>query len=90
MAPKNALKELEQAARAEGNTCYVLRLYVAGMTPKSSRAIRNIPSFCEEQLKGRYELEIVDIYQRRMGNPAVMFDEIPGFPRGHGDADLRR
>src|SRR5262249_56224331 len=26
---------------------------------------------------------IVDIYQRRMGNPAVMFDEVPGFPRGH-------
>src|SRR5207245_11366305 len=26
---------------------------------------------------------IVDIYQRRMGNPAVMFDEVPGFPKGH-------
>src|SRR5215467_1158728 len=26
---------------------------------------------------------IVDIYQRKMGNPAVMFDEVPGFPRGH-------
>jgi 4-hydroxy-3-polyprenylbenzoate decarboxylase len=26
---------------------------------------------------------IVDLYQRRMGNPAVMFDEIPGFPKGH-------
>src|SRR5262249_51213949 len=26
---------------------------------------------------------IVDIYMRRMGNPAVMFDEVPGFPKGH-------
>src|ERR1700694_6232204 len=26
---------------------------------------------------------IVDIYQRRMGNPAVMFDRVPGFPKGH-------
>src|SRR5260370_7458711 len=26
---------------------------------------------------------IVDIYQRKMGNPAVMFDEVPGFPKGH-------
>ena len=26
---------------------------------------------------------LVDIFQRRMGNPAVMFDEIPGFPKGH-------
>ena len=26
---------------------------------------------------------IVDLYQRKMGNPAVMFDEVPGFPKGH-------
>src|SRR5499427_5172504 len=26
---------------------------------------------------------IVDIYQRKMGNPAVLFDDIPGFPKGH-------
>ncbi|HEY4636078.1 MAG TPA: hypothetical protein VIG92_05920, partial [Rhodospirillales bacterium] len=26
---------------------------------------------------------IVDIYQRKMGNPALMFDEVPGFPKGH-------
>ena len=26
---------------------------------------------------------ILDIYQRRMGNPAVMFTEVPGFPKGH-------
>ena len=42
---------------------YELRLYVAGMTPRSARAIANIKQICEEHLKGRYELEIVDIYQ---------------------------
>ena len=31
---------------------------------------------------------IVDIYMRRMGNPAVMFDEIPGFPKGRARKNL--
>lgn len=43
---------------------YVLRLYVTGMTPQSARAIQNIKNICEEHLKGRYDLEVVDIYQK--------------------------
>ncbi len=43
---------------------YVLRLYVAGMTPQSSEAIKNITQICEEHLKDRYDLQIIDIYQR--------------------------
>ena len=43
---------------------YVLRLYVTGMTPKSINAIENIRKICEENLKGRYELEVIDIYQQ--------------------------
>ena len=43
---------------------YVLRLYVAGLNPRSSTAIRGVTAICEEHLKGRYELEIVDIYQQ--------------------------
>ena len=42
---------------------YVLRLYVTGATPRSTRAITNIRKICEEHLEGRYELEIVDIAQ---------------------------
>ena len=42
---------------------YSFKLYVSGLTPKSLRAIENIKALCEEHLKGRYELEIVDIYQ---------------------------
>jgi circadian clock protein KaiB len=42
---------------------YVLRLYVAGQTPKSVRAISNIKRICEENLKGHYELEVIDLYQ---------------------------
>jgi circadian clock protein KaiB len=43
---------------------HLLRLYVAGTTPQSTRAILNIQNICEEHLKGRYQLEVIDIYQR--------------------------
>ncbi len=43
---------------------YVLRLYITGMTPRSIRAIENLRAICDENLPGRYTLEIIDIYQR--------------------------
>jgi circadian clock protein KaiB len=42
---------------------YLLRLYVTGSTPQSVRAIENIQKICEAHLKGRYELEVIDLYQ---------------------------
>ncbi len=43
---------------------YVLRLYVTGTTQRSAQAIMNIQNICEEHLKGRYELEVIDMYQQ--------------------------
>jgi circadian clock protein KaiB len=43
---------------------YVLRLYVAGVTRRSARAIANIKEICEQYLKGRYQLEVIDLYQQ--------------------------
>jgi circadian clock protein KaiB len=43
---------------------YVLRLYVAGLTSRSRTAIANITSICEEHLHGRYDLEVIDVFQR--------------------------
>lgn len=40
-----------------------LRLFVSGTTPRSARAIQNIRALCEERLHGRYDLEVIDIYQ---------------------------
>jgi circadian clock protein KaiB len=40
-----------------------LRLYVAGSTPQSSRAITNLKTICETHLKDRYELTVVDLYE---------------------------
>jgi circadian clock protein KaiB len=62
---------LEEKAKNLDKQKYVLRLYVAGMTAKSSAAIEAITRICEENLKGRYDLEIIDIYQ----NPALAKDE---------------
>ncbi len=43
---------------------FELRLYVTGMTPRSTRAITAVRSLCEELLRGRYDLEIIDVYQQ--------------------------
>ena len=44
---------------------YILRLYVAGSTPQSSRAITNLKAICESHLPGRYELTVVDLYKQQ-------------------------
>jgi len=45
------------------NKEYVLRLYIAGTSSKSMRAVANIKEICEGSLKNRYDLEVIDIYQ---------------------------
>jgi len=42
---------------------YQLRLYVAGLTPKSAQALSNLKHLCEEHLQGRYEIEVIDLLQ---------------------------
>jgi circadian clock protein KaiB len=42
---------------------YNLRLYVAGQTPKSIRAVANLKVLCEEHLKGRYRIEVIDLLE---------------------------
>ena len=60
--PIDATAGFERALAQGEAGRYVLRLYVAGSTPRSVRAIANLKSLCEERLKGRYELEVIDIY----------------------------
>lgn len=43
---------------------YVLRLYVAGVTPRSVQAIENVKAVCQTHLQGRYHLQVIDIYQQ--------------------------
>jgi circadian clock protein KaiB len=60
---RDAAKAFEDSLAAQPATHYRLRLFVAGTTPRSARAIRNIRAICEANLQGRYDLEVVDIYQ---------------------------
>lgn len=62
--PKDSYAEFEKAAQEKGKEKYVLRLFISGMTPRSLQAIDNLKSICDEQLKGCYSLEIVDISQQ--------------------------
>lgn len=55
---------LERATEGPATERYVLRLYVTGMTPRSMRAVQNVRAICEEHLQGRYDLEVIDIYQQ--------------------------
>ena len=57
-------QEFERAIAESPDARFVLRLYVSGMTARSRQAIDNIRQLCEEHLAGRYDLEIIDIYQQ--------------------------
>ncbi len=56
--------ELEPPGSNSRQAKYVLRLYVSGSTLKSAVAVANIKRICEEHLKNRYDLEVIDIYQQ--------------------------
>jgi circadian clock protein KaiB len=60
---KAASESLEAVGRDSGSQPYVLRLYIAGLTPRSQEAVRTITRICEEHLAGRYDLEVIDLYQ---------------------------
>lgn len=62
--PTSHTDAFDRAAREAQAETYVLRLYVTGMTPRSIRAVENVRTICEEHLQGRYDLEVIDIYQQ--------------------------
>ena len=57
-------EQFEEAVSRLGEGKYVLRLYVAGMTPNSARAIANLKKICEEYLAGQYDLDVIDVYRK--------------------------
>jgi circadian clock protein KaiB len=63
--PRNgSTAALERAVRTGRTEQYVLRLYVTGMTARAARAVENVCKICDEHLGGRYDLEIIDVYQQ--------------------------
>jgi circadian clock protein KaiB len=63
--------EFETVLAKAGEEVYILRLYVTGLTAQSSKAIENIKKICEKNLKGRYNLEIINLYE----NPGAAKEE---------------
>lgn len=61
--PQEAAQRPEELLSDSSSPRYVLRLYVAGMSPRSVRAIANIKQICEEYLQDRYDLAVIDLYQ---------------------------
>lgn len=61
----------------EGSEIFDLRLYVAGQSPRSVRALENLRKVCDEHLAGRYRVEVIDL----LVNPALARgDEIVAVP----------
>jgi circadian clock protein KaiB len=74
---KRSTGRLQSADARRPMEHYVLKLYVSGATVRSLRAIANLKAICEQYLKGRYDLEVVDIYRQ----PAVLSgDQVVAVP----------
>jgi circadian clock protein KaiB len=59
-----ALSGEEKCGNQSESECrYELRLYVAGQTPRSMEAFSNLKKICEEHLKGRYSIEVIDLLE---------------------------
>ena len=68
---KNSTEEFDLTMSELSKDKYILRLYITGTTSRSVLAITNLKKICEEYLEGRYELEVIDLYQM----PALARDE---------------
>jgi circadian clock protein KaiB len=60
---KNTTETRKKAAKASSKDKWILRLYVAGMTPKSLTAFENLKKICEERLKNKYTIEVIDLQE---------------------------
>ena len=47
-----------------GDATWELKLYIAGKTPKSATALKNLKKYCEEHLEGKYRIEVIDLLEK--------------------------
>jgi circadian clock protein KaiB len=62
--PGDVTEHYQQASQKRDRPKFVLRLYVTGATPASTRAIAKLRRLCEEHLKEQIDLEVIDIFQQ--------------------------
>src|SRR5258705_2220471 len=73
-----------EGAPARAPQGFMLRLYVAGAGPRSTRAIAAIKMVCESRLKDNYHLEVVDLYQQPEQAAAAQVVAAPTLVSQHG------
>ncbi len=61
---EDALGDFERASLRKSQQVYRLHLYITGASRSSLQAIVNLKQFCRQYLEGRYELEVIDLYQQ--------------------------
>ena len=61
---ERTLRDFETLVSALSQPRYLLKLYVSGASPRSALAITNVKAICEKYLPGKYDLEVVDIFQQ--------------------------
>jgi len=61
---KSSADEFDLTIAGLSGDRYLLRLYITGSTSRSILALTNLKKICEEYLEGRYELEVIDLYQK--------------------------
>lgn len=62
---KKGINNAAQEQEGKSARPVLLRLFVSGTTQRSHNAIQNLRQICEEHLKGRYELQIIDVHQNQ-------------------------
>jgi len=74
-------KERESDPKSRPGKVWQLRLYVAGQTPKSLAAFSNLKEICENHLKGRYRIEVIDLVERPLLSRGDQIVAIPTLVR---------
>jgi circadian clock protein KaiB len=71
----------KEKTETAANDQWVLRLYVAGQTPKAIRAFANLVKICEEQLEGKYSIEVIDLLKNPQSGAADQIFALPTLVR---------
>jgi circadian clock protein KaiB len=77
----NSAKIPKEKPKRGANDQWVLRLYVAGQTPKALTAFANLKKICEEQLKGKYSIEVIDLLKNPQLGAADQIFALPTLVR---------
>jgi circadian clock protein KaiB len=77
----NSDKRTKEKPKREANDQWILRLYVAGQTPKALTAFANLTKICEAQLEGKYSIEVIDLLENPQKGAADQIFALPTLVR---------